>query len=263
MALKIWNELTSEGIALMQGALVVVPIGSIEQHGPHLPVGTDIYLATRVAETACELANADSLLASVFQMGFSPHHKNHPGTISASAQTLFSLIKDIVKSFHEQGFRKVLFVNGHGGNWGPLKTIQTELAARGYWFGLFSYWDSVVDALPTILQGEFKRVGHACEFETALLLYVNGEAVQIHKVVSDLRPPWDPSLEKSPFQGLGNTFISHFHPESSGVYGDARAATYQTGKELFELVTRGLARYLEVFNELNFARNGLLERGED
>lgn len=259
MGLRYWDELSRGEIAQMRDdrALVVMPVGSLEQHGAHLPIGTDTCLATRVCEEAAMMAGVgDVLLLRAFSVGFSPHHTNFAGTVTVRLQTLLALIGDLVRSVWSQGFGKILVVNGHGGNAAPIKALQTELAVDGCWFGACSYWDLMQSDLPGILEGARKGVGHSCEFETSIMLYLDPDSVDMKKAVSDLRPAWNPDLSEDPLARAGAPFAPFFHSDSSGVLGEAALATKEKGERLFRTAATKLARYMEAFYRVDL-RNGV------
>ena len=120
----LWQDLTSDEIALARDnhALVVVPVGAIEQHSAHLGTDTDMFLSTAVSRLAAARASAlPVLVAPSLAFGFSPHHISHAGTISLRLSTYLAVLGDIATSLVNSGFRRVLFVNGHGGNSAPLR----------------------------------------------------------------------------------------------------------------------------------------------
>src|ERR1700712_3311082 len=124
MAKRMWADLTRVEIsdARDSGAVVAIPVGAIEQHGTHMPVGTDSLLSLAVTERAAERAKSIVLVAPVLSYGFSPHHLSHPGTISLRLTTYLSVLRDMAASIAGAGFRRIVFVNGHGGNSAPLRS---------------------------------------------------------------------------------------------------------------------------------------------
>src|SRR5690625_862626 len=94
------------------GGVVVVPIGATEQHGPHLPLGTDFTMAHTVATKAAEQVDG-VLVTPPIWTGFSPHHMQFTGTVSLRAETLMAVVRDVAESLWRHGFRRILFLNGH------------------------------------------------------------------------------------------------------------------------------------------------------
>src|SRR4029079_17697455 len=127
-----WEDLTSPEIdGLDRGAtLVLLPVGAVEQHGQHLPVGTDSVLAHEVA-----LAAADRLVGRVVVLpplwyGLSAHHMRFTGTVTLTAETMMAMVSDIVASLVAHGFRRIAIVNGHGGNGGVIDVLAATLGHR-------------------------------------------------------------------------------------------------------------------------------------
>jgi creatinine amidohydrolase len=176
-----WDRLTREEIAeLAPSALLVLPIGSTEQHGPHLVTGTDSHLATVFAQRAAERARRpDSIvLAPTFAYGASDHHLAFGGTLSLASRTLELLLADILRSAASAGFRRVFVVNTHGGNTATCAVAVAE-AARAH--GLVAATALTTDLVdPAAIDGP--RHGHAGLFETSLMLALDPETVRNDKL---------------------------------------------------------------------------------
>lgn len=178
MATVRMSELTSPDLGKLarDGAVVVVPIGALEQHGPQLPLETDFYLATEVAERAAAEANGrgtDVVVTPPLWTGFSPHHMQYPGTITIRAQTLLSVVSDVCESLWQHGFRRILVLNGHGGNANLLAAAtQTLRFERGVRVGVASYWSFALKELAEWRQSDIGGINHACEMELSLMLAV-------------------------------------------------------------------------------------------
>src|SRR5580704_4738663 len=128
-----WGTLTRAEIAAARdaGALPVLTVGSVEQHSDHLPVDTDTLSAHRIALLAAERCTAPHVLVlPPPSFGFSPHHRAWAGTITLSLETFIGMVTDVAESLHRTGFKRLLIVNGHGGNQGPLMSTCTALASR-------------------------------------------------------------------------------------------------------------------------------------
>ncbi len=255
----IFAELTSDEIAAARddNAIVLVPVGATEQHGPHLPVETDHYLAENVARRAAPRVEAvPVLVAPTLPYGFSPHHLSHPGTISLRLETYIALIRDVVRSLVESGFTRIVLINGHGGNNAPLRAMVGEMVTDGWPVGMVDYWAPSERQWVADLRGQLKRAGHACEFETALMMALKSddpaERVRIESAAATLPPrviqPWiAPGGEDDPITANGAAWPPIFQADDCGYYGDPGAADLASGHRHVEIVTAGLVAFLEAF----------------
>lgn len=178
MALLRWNETNRERLGdLLPDALVVLPIGATEQHGPHLPTGTDAFVAEAVASAAAsravERTPRDLVLAPVLSFGASDHHLPFGGTLSLSPETMTAVLVDIARSVATDGGRRMVMVNGHGGNKGPCNSAGAAASTRhGVAVAYVDYWD----LFPA--DADWPNVpGHAGAFETSLVLGLRPELV--------------------------------------------------------------------------------------
>lgn len=151
-----WGVLTWAEIASARdaGALTVLTVGSCEQHADHLPVDTDTLSAYRVVMLAADRCDSPHVLVlPPPSFGFSPHHRAWPGTVSLSLATFIGLVTDVAESLHRTGFDRLLIVNGHGGNVGPLTSACTELVSRGLRVAAVTYFSpAYTDGGPNLLQ---------------------------------------------------------------------------------------------------------------
>lgn len=247
-----WNQLRSPEIAEARnaGAVVLIPTGATEQHGAHLPLDTDILSATTVSLRAAELVEeVPVLVANVLHVGFSPHHLAHPGTLSLRLETFVAVLTDVVKNIWSYGFRRILIVNGHGGNIAPLISVGNQLTTDGMPVAVCSYWDFTNQEREDVLEGSRKSVGHACEFETSILLHLRPEAVNQPAAVRDFRPPWNPRLDQDVLTEAGVAFPPVFRAESTGVLGDPTLATADKGQIFIEAASRKLANFIQLFQQ--------------
>ncbi|MET9318192.1 creatininase family protein [Kribbella sp. NPDC003505] len=155
--------------------LVVLAIGAVEQHGPHLPTGTDALVVTSLVNRAAELAGdrcpGDVILAPEVAVGVSAHHVPFGGTLSLSPATMLGLLGDLFDSIAAAGASRLLVVNGHGGNSGILRAAAGAAGARTRMkVACLDYW-ALLPSSPTM-------PGHAGEFETALVLALMPDRVR-------------------------------------------------------------------------------------
>lgn len=229
--------------ALDRETPVVFPIAALEQHGRHMPLFTDSLLLGEVLRRVKQMPIANQVLFAPLQwFGNSHHHLDMPGTMSASPRLYLDLLRDLAENFLVHNFRRLVFINGHGGNTTPSQQAVFELRQkyrtdRELLLLALTYWDSA-DPCPTNPQLSQKQMGHACEWETSMMLKLRPELV-----VGD----WKQVKEIS--QGLGGspgyrgwTMADRSEP---GHIGNAAAATAEKGEALFNVFAGGVSKYLE------------------
>ena len=239
-------DLTSPelGAAFKSGQVaVILPVGSIEQHGPHLPVGMDALMAEQLATAAAaRLGDAFLVLASLWY-GYSPHHMSFPGTVTLSAQTYLRLIAEIAGSLYQHGLRDLVILNGHGGNIGPLRTVIAEITrVHGRSPRVITYWELISQEIGKFFEHPELACGHACALETSLALHlfpktVDREAIPAHR-----------SGEAAPHMFGSNPVVEGLDfgkYSSNGVIGEPSLATAEIGAELFELIVIELVAALK------------------
>ncbi len=254
-----WGRLTRAEIAAARdaGALPILPIGAVEQHGDHLPVDTDSFLASRVSELAAAGCTPHVLILPCPAYGFSPHHREWAGTVSLSAATLQALVTDIAESVIGAGFDRLLLVNGHGGNRGPLTAVCTELGARGIGVGLVNYIVPGQKGWAPHLPERFRRVGHACAYETALTMALRPEdadrlAARVAGLPPRLVPPYIAEGGSDPMEPVGATWSFFFPGDDPGYFGDPAIATTALGEALLAPTVEALAAFFTRFAETRF-----------
>jgi creatinine amidohydrolase len=230
--------------SLPKSTPVVFPIAALEQHGKHMPVFTDSLLLGEVLRRVKSTPVAEKCLFAPLQwLGNSHHHMDFPGTLSASARTYLDMLKDLATCFMTHGFSRIVFVNGHGGNIVPGQQALFELKQehrerRDLLLLALTYWDSAGNPSQTIPNLVQKRMGHACEWETSMILRLNpklvvGEVSKVHEV------PFGRAFEPG--------HRAWVMPDRSepGHIGAPSAATAEKGEALFAHFSAGVAAYLE------------------
>lgn len=170
--------------AFGRARLAVLPTGSLEQHGPHLPLDTDAAVADRLARKVVAELGDTAVLCPLLPYGLSEHHMGFAGTITLRAETYLAVIADILESLHEHGINRVLIVNGHGGNIAALH-IAASKARRDLGMIVASAMWSIVaaDVAASISTGG--SYGHACEVETSLALSLMPERVRSDRLATN------------------------------------------------------------------------------
>jgi creatinine amidohydrolase len=209
------------------GAVCVLPVGSLEQHGEHLPVGSDSLLVETVSLRSAGLARADVVVAPTVWTGLSPHHVRLGVTVTLEPELLLELTRQIVRCLRPW-FRAVVIVNGHGGNRGWLGALA--LAEECLYV---NYWDLVEPSLLSeLFPVDLGSIGHAGEAETSAMLAVAPE------LVGTASPAFEPiTRANDPFlvPDMG----------ASGVLGDPAAASPAAGDQFVGAACRALASLLD------------------
>jgi creatinine amidohydrolase len=171
--------------------VVVAPIAACEQHSHHLATFTDTVLVTGVAEGVEARLSKEVLLLPTLWMGASHHHLRFGATLSASVDTHVSMLADLVEPLLADGYQRVLLLNGHGGNIDTMQMALRRLQPRHprHILGAASYWDLAAKELAALAEGPRKVMGHACEYETSMLLALRPDLVRREAIRND--PPRD------------------------------------------------------------------------
>lgn len=238
-----WPEI-NEAVAAQK--LVILPTGSTEQHGRHLPLDVDVFLCESVCLEVGRRAADRVLVLPPISYGLNLHHIDFPGTIHIEPEVFIAFCLNITKSVAYHGFKKILLVNGHGSNT-PLVDLvarKTVLATEALCFAT-GYWHFLLKAFEPIRQS--RVMAHADEFETSLYLHLAPERVKMDLAVcdDDRRGRFVSSDSTAEFPVRFNDFWSRW--TLSGVHGDATCATAEKGRILFEAAVNGL---LELVDEL-------------
>lgn len=236
------NSTWKDVAALDRKCVVLLPTGSLEQHGPHLPLFTDSLLATAVGEAVERVLGDSVLLTPTLWLGASTHHLSFPGTLSASFETYGAAIADAVESLVPHGFTKFYLLNAHGGNSEPNGIAMRRLKAKhpALTFGHSGYYAFIAEQARNLLEGPTKEMRHACEAETSLMLYLHSEMVREDAMRNDglsVHPP---------LRGI----VHHFDEVSEeGSLGHAKFAKATTGKQLFEAAVDAVAQEIKAIAE--------------
>jgi creatinine amidohydrolase len=251
-----WQENTSPALAaaVARDPIVILPVGSVEQHGKHLPTGCDATSAEAVAFRAAEgLAGATQpvLLLPPLWYGYSPHHMGFAGTVTLSSEMFLGVVQDVVGSILSQGIRRVVILNGHGGNVSSLDVVASRLGQA--WHGKARIVAVTYYHLASSRQHEFRQsapggMGHACEFETSLQLAICPELVDMSAAVSCYPQPPSPRQSTDLF---GTSVVRGYHDfrdlSPSGTFGDPSFASRDKGEKILSICVEELRAFLAEF----------------
>ena len=231
--------------------VVILPVGSVEQHGRHMPVGTDTILAHSVALAAAERLQARVAVLPPPWYGFSAHHMRFPGTVTLRAETMMALVEDIAASVISHGFRRLLIVNGHGGNNGVVDVLASTLGHRFYGearIASLTYFQLARAAIAELRESRPGGMGHACEFETAMMQHVRPHLVAIKRAAVTYPDPGSGYLTTDL---LGGSAVRTYHDfgdlSESGTLGDPSLATAEKGSRFHDAVVSDLVAFIEDF----------------
>lgn len=239
-----WKELTASEIRALaeQDATVILPVASMEQHGPHLAVGVDTVLCEGVCRLAAEAVMDDMpiIVAPTLWCGMAEHHMAFGGTFTFDIPTYRAVLLAFLKSIARHGFTKVFIVNGHGGNISALAAFLPDFAVEtGLKIRATTYFELAQPGIDTVLEDQ-ERVRHACEGETSLMMALAPELVRRDKLPEAVGP-----THSTP-RPLGVArFRTYRSFTESGVVGDARKSTPEKGERLAIICRDALVAVLQ------------------
>ena len=234
-----WNEVD----ALSRDVPIVIPVAALEQHGRHMPVFTDsMLLGEVVRRVKLHRETSDKVLFTPLQwLGNSEHHLDFPGTMTASPRVYLDLLRDMAENFLHHGFRRILILNGHGGNIVPAQQAFFELRQKyrkqsDLCLVTTTYW--TLGGQPNKQSPDLQQsqMGHACEWETSMMLRINPH------LVGDLAPLRSVSFGEG-FSPAHRAWITKDRTEP-GHIGDPQYATADKGELLFNVFTQDVIRLL-------------------
>jgi len=217
---------------------VLIPIGSFEQHGPHLPLSTDTDIAREVCARAS--ASAQVPLAPPLAFGFSIEHEAFPGTVTLTPETFLSVVREVTRCLSTHGFNKIVYVNAHGGNTSLLRAAIQEVRVRyDVMPYLASTWEIGRRVSAKILENP-TSLGHGDEFETSIMLSIDPAKVNL-KSLGGIRKKSFPKVDS------GTAVRKGWRTEDFskiGIIGDPSKATAEKGSRLLSAISKDLARWI-------------------
>jgi creatinine amidohydrolase len=240
-----WPEVAR---AARAGRVPVVPIGTLEDHGHHLPIDTDVKLTEEICRAAVTRLGEGAVLLPPIVHGYSPHHMDFPGTITIGWDTFCRYCTDVAVSLVRHGFRRVLLVNGHGSNQNLVETaarlamVEEPAALVAACFYLSG--PRAARAVERIRDSERGGMGHACELETSLYLHLQPDAVDMERSVDERAYPSSDNLWMDWSDGPLKLMPWWSSFSESGVQGDATKASPEKGAALFDAAVEEIAAFV-------------------
>ncbi len=228
--------------------VAIIPVATLEDHGPHLPVDCDLRITAEICRRAAEAAPDRTVLLPAIPHGYDPHHMDFPGPITIGWDTFTKYCTDVGTSLAHHGFTRMLYVNGHGSNQNLVEMAArlvnvahpSVLAAATFYLSS----PEGLAAVQEVRDSERGGMGHACELETSIYLAIDADAVDMTKAV-DERPPnetehawmdWsDGSLKCMPWWSSFSV---------TGVHGRPTLATAEKGRALLDAAVEEIVGYV-------------------
>jgi creatinine amidohydrolase len=254
-----WKELAAEDLNALAAAeaIVALPVASMEQHGPHLPVGVDTILCEAVCRRAAEIVAGTApaadptimeppvrpvVVAPTLWCGMAEHHMSFGRTFTFDIPTYRVVLLAFLKSLERAGFRRIAIVNGHGGNMSALNAflpdLQRETHHRLY---ATTYFMLAVEEMRPLLDRQ-NGVRHACEVETSMMMHLTPDLVKAERLAEAHGPMFDDT--RSVLAPEWQSFRAIADLSANGVIGDARTATAAKGEAIVAACAGALAAKL-------------------
>lgn len=239
-----WEEARN---AVEEDRLVIVPVGSTEAHGPHLPLDVDTHQADHVANLLAERVGA--VVAPALPYGYAVTWMSFAGTVSLSAETFQQVLVEVVESLVSHGFRRVMILNAHRPNGTSVdvaarRVVDRLAAGTELQISALSYWEPGALRVHALRRSEPGGIGHACEFETSFQLATRPELVHMERLEGvhaplvgwDLVAPGEPARTYEPWPAP-----SAAHP---AIFGDPTVASADSGTAFLEAVVEALVEFV-------------------
>jgi creatinine amidohydrolase len=223
----------------------LLPTGATEQHGPNLEMSCDITVATAFAERLARAFHPRVALLPPFPYGVSPHHMAFTGTLTLRPETFDAVVCDLADSLLRHGVKKLLVVNGHGGNQAPLALTLAKLRDRGVQAASLAWFSLAADECAKT--AKHTPYNHACEVETSVALALAPQIVRKDQLAAGKVKP-SPYRNANP-SGSAKIDVPWKFDELSenGALGDARLATREDGERIVAATLDRASAFLEDF----------------
>lgn len=250
-----YSELTET--AQQDGSILIVPVGSLEQHGDHLPTATDSILVNAIAHHGAECTPEDIplVITPPIWTGRSPHHLSFGGTVSLDTNALLEVLQQIADTALENGFDAILLLNGHGGNSSVITDAVSEIGVQHssvevLGLSYFSLSEPIIDQ---IRESEIGGISHGGEFETSLMLYLHPDLVHRDQIAGTQREePYSLARQDLFEDGPLSVYRPFTEYSDSGAVGEPGLATAEKGQRLHSFLGESLSTLLCEIHERNY-----------
>jgi creatinine amidohydrolase len=245
LADETWPDL---GAYFETESLALVPLGSTEQHGPHLPLATDHLIGEAFAREAAD--RTGYLCTPTINVGVSPHHRQFHGTMWVDAPVFRDYVESFTRNLAYHGIDRVVYVNAHGGNVEHLREVGRRLRDDEVLYAIEWMWN---ESIPDLVDDLFEQNGpHGGPKETAMIQHLRSELVHDDRL-EDARDGGIPSVETADTEKYGSrTFYDAADNTDNGVLGNQTDATAEKGAEMFDAAAEQLVRLCEWLDAQTF-----------
>ena len=248
------GELTWCEVEAHKHKVLVMPIGSLEQHGHHTPLLTDSLIGGEVVRRVEAELGEEAVFLPMLWVGASNHHRAFPGTISLSNDLYVKVLIDMLESAIGAGFRKIFLLNSHGGNVVPGEMAMYDVQLRhrfdkpDLYMALACWWTISAKEVAAIESLEQKHVTHACELETSMILTIRPELVKT-ELARGANVPFESAFYTPDFSKPSRVSVARAFEQVSetGSFGHPELATAEKGEELYQVATREIVKFVREF----------------
>ncbi|MEN6434366.1 MAG: creatininase family protein, partial [Anaerolineaceae bacterium] len=235
--------------------VVLIPVGQVEQHGFHAPLSTDTDIVEAICKSVAERMPEDCFSLPVMPYGVSTHRRNFPGTLSCDGRTFEDFCLSLADSLVRWGYNKLYFISGHGGNVSYLTNVIKAAGEKHPNAFIATAWlylsgPEGVKSLEEHRESAIGGMGHACELETSLMLYLKPELVHMDRVVDEINFITTPSYYMDWIEGGALIANPPWTDDTrTGAYGAGSKATKAKGKIWFEAAVKEKMTHVVEINE--------------
>jgi creatinine amidohydrolase len=240
--------------AFARASLAIIVTGSVEQHGPHLALETDTAIAWSLAQRLEVELGPDALLLPRLEYGLSEHHLRFPGTLTLRPETYLHLVLDVIESVARWELRRVLVINGHGGNIDALRLVS-RMARRDLGVSVASVMWARIAADEIAARVGSPQYGHACESETSMAMALAPDVVYVDRIGTPGARMSVDVLTDPPTALVDQAILLHEWSDD-GALGDARLASIEIGRAIAAVVTARTTEFARRFMRQDLPRMG-------
>jgi creatinine amidohydrolase len=246
-----WMQLRrGELDALDRRTPVILPTAAVEQHGEHLPLGTDCLITGAITDRLDQALNHQLLFLPMVQVSCSEHHMVFPGTLTLGHETYRRTVTEYVDSIHRNGFKRIVILNGHGGNQAINAVLDQQIGQQypDVECLVGSWWSMSAPQIEPLSEGGYLSCGHACEFETSIMLAVAHELCDMNVAEDGGIPPRVDSMRFDFFRGgLASHYQAFNELSHNGVFGRPSLASAEKGERVLTAAVTAIRDLIESF----------------